>query len=489
MAPGRTLAGSAAKGALFMLIAQAARIVLQLASVVVLSRLLSPHDYGLIAIVLVVIGVGEIFRDFGLTSASVQAPELSRGQRDNLFWINTGIGVTLGLLAFALAWPLQLISGESELLGILQVLSSVFLINGLTTQYRAQLMRGLRFRAMAIIDVVSAASALGIAVILAFAGAGYWALVVQQLANAAIALIATVAVGRWLPRWYSRAYPIGSFVRFGWNLVVANLLSYGANQIDTVLVAARFGTAPLGLYNRAYQLVMTPLGQVRTPLSSVAIPVLSRAQNDPVRYESFVVSGQLMLGYTLGLPLLMVAGLSEPIVQIMLGPQWASAAPILRFFAIAALLTTLPFVGYWVYVSRGLSRQLMWWTWVSTGIRAVCIVSGSFFGILGVAAGVALAPAIAWPLSLWWLSRITTLPVRRLYGGAIRIVCVVATAGLASWATSQLFIFNSWLAVAMGAVAGIAAAALFLSLRIYRVDLALLVRFARLMLKREKELV
>ena len=159
-----TLAHDAARGALFTMIAQAARILLQLISVAVLARLLTPHDYGMLAIVLVLVGLGEIFRDFGLTSASIQAPELSTGQRDNLFWINAAIGTGLGLLMLLASWPLGAITGESDIVGMAQWLSLLFVCNGLATQHRANLMREVRLRPLAIVDVAAAAIALAIAI-------------------------------------------------------------------------------------------------------------------------------------------------------------------------------------------------------------------------------------------------------------------------------------------------------------------------------------
>lgn len=479
-----SLAQSAARGAAFTLGAQGVKILLQLASVVILSRLLSPHDYGLIAIVLVIIGIGEIFRDFGLTSATIQAPELSGGQRDNLFWINSGLGIILAGIMFGLSWPLQLLTGEDELLPIIQALSCIFVLNGLTTQYRAQLMRSLRFRATATIDVVAATLALGSAVIFALLGAGYWALVLQQIVNGLALLVGAMAAGRWVPRFYSREHRIGGLVRFGWNLVATNLLSYAGNQIDTIIVAARFGTVSLGTYNRAFQLVMTPLAQVRSPISNVAIPVLSRVQQDTRRFDSFVVSGQLALGYALGLPLLLLAGLAGPVANIMLGPQWGDTVPIIRLFATTGLLTTLAFVGYWVYVARGLGGQLFRYTMVSLGIRVVCIGIGSFFGLIGVAVGVAVAPALAWPLSLFWLSRITPVPVRRLYGGASRVLALTVTSGAVAWVASDP-LGSGWAALLVGLGAGLASSAVFLVIPAYRRDVHNLIGFVRLLLKRQ----
>jgi O-antigen/teichoic acid export membrane protein len=482
------LAHSAARGAFFTLAAQIAKILLQLLSVVILARLLTPHDYGLLAIVLVIVGIGEIFRDFGLTTASIQAPVLTTGQRDNLFWINSAIGVVLTAVMFALAWPIEAVTGEAEIFGMVQWLSLLFLLNGLATQHRANLARDLKFKAMAVIDIAAATIALAVAIVAALLGAEYWALVLQQLASGVVVLVGSVLAGRWLPHWYSRASSVRELINFGWNIVATNMLVYVGSQIDTIMVAVKFGTSPLGLYNRAYQLVMTPLGQVRSPTKNVALPVLSRVQEDAPRFNTYVTAAQLLLGYGLGVPLILVAALAEPIVRIMLGPQWTEATPILALFAIAGLLTTLSYVGYWVYLSRGLGRQLFRYTIVTTIIKIICIVIGSFYGLVGVAIGFAVAPAISWPLSLFWLSRITPMPTARLYAGAGRILAVCALAGAAAWGAGQLASpAGFWMMLIAGVPAGLAAAAAALILPVYRRDARSLTTFLRLMLKRQRD--
>lgn len=481
-----SLAHSAARGAYFTLAAQGARILLQLLSVIILARILSPHDYGLLATVLVVIGLGEIFRDFGLTSASIQAPELSTGQRDNLFWINAGIGVALTAIVFSLSWTVGAITQDPELVGMTQWLSLSFLLNGLATQHRANLMRDLKLRPLAVIDVASSAIALAVAVVAALAGAGFWALVIQQLVTAFVILAGVLVAGRWLPRPYSRTHPVRQLVNFGWTLVATNLIGYAARQIDTVVIRALFGNTLLGNYNRAFQLVMTPLAQARSPLQSVALPVLSRVQKDQPRFETYVTAAQLALGFLFGIPLAIVAGLAEPAVDIMLGDQWAASAPLLRMFAIAGILTTVAFVGYWVYLARGLGADLLRYSIVTALIKVVCIVIGSFFGIVGVAVAFAVHPAIAWPISLAWLSRITPMPRRQLYQGAGRIIAVSLAAGVASWGVAQLVTdAHAWLQVTAGLAAGLAVSAAALLIPAYRRDAKLLSSFVRLMLKRE----
>lgn len=420
------LGSTAARGALVMLTGQGMRVLLQFASIVILARLLTPHDYGLIAIVVMIIGVGEIFRDFGLSSAAVRAPELTRDQSTNLFWINSGIGLVLGAALFAMAGPLAAAFGQQEVLGIARAMAIIFMLNGLTTQFRALLVRALRFRWLASVDVLAAAIALGIAIIGALLGWGYWALVAQQITQALALLAGAVLGARVLPGLPRRDVSVRSFVRFGGNLVLSQVVNYATNNVDTAVVGFAHGATSLGLYNRAYQLVVTPLSQVQAPVTSVALPVLSKIQEDQKRFSAYLVRGQLALGYPISLGLGLVAVAAEPITELVLGEQWLAAVPLLQLFAIACVARNLAFVGYWVYVVRGLSGSLFRYSLVTGAIRVLCVVVGAQWGVIGVAAGLAIAPWIAWPLSLLWLSRVTAIPTRQLYNGALRIILVAA---------------------------------------------------------------
>src|SRR5690606_2130147 len=186
------LGARAARGAAVTLSAQLGKIIIQVTSVVILARLLTPHDYGLIAMVIAVIGIGEVFRDFGLSSAAIQAPTLSTPQRDNLFWINTAIGVALAVVVYFGAGLLAVAYRQPDLVPITQALSLTFLLNGLATQYRASLIRALKFRLLAVADIAAPTVALVVAIGVGVAGWGYWALVAQQLTSAVVLLAVVV---------------------------------------------------------------------------------------------------------------------------------------------------------------------------------------------------------------------------------------------------------------------------------------------------------
>ena len=415
---------------------QAARILLQVVSVVVLARLLAPADYGLLAMVLAVVGIGEIFRDFGLSSAAIQAKNLTGQQKSNLFWVNTAIGFVLAGIVFATAPLLAGLYGRPELVAIAQVLSLTFIINGVATQFRADLSRRLKFKNLVMADVSAPAVGLVVAVFAALAGWQYWALVAQQLTQVTVVMIGVVIGARWRPGLPRKTPGMRSLLRFGTNLVATQLVGYLSNNLDSVVIGTRFGAASLGIYNRGFQLLMAPLNQLRAPTTTVALPILSRLSDSPAKYDQFIARGQLALGYSLVVGLGLVIGAAEPLTDLMLGERWLEVAPILRLLAAAGVFQTLAYVGYWVYLSRGLTTDLFRYSLVSATIKVTCILVGSIWGVIGVAVGYALAPALAWPLSLFWLSRRTQIPLRQLLFGALRVLTVtIMVAGGAAGAS------------------------------------------------------
>ena len=458
--PGHTrqLGTVAARGAAVTLASQGVRIVLQLASLVVLARLLTPSDYGLVAMVVAVVGVGEIVRDLGLSTAAVQSPTLTDAQRDNLFWASAVLGTLLLTLVLLGGHVIAAFYGHPELVGISQALSLVFLLNGLATQYRAGLNRSLRFGALAAVDITAQVAGLSTAVVLALSGVGYWSLVAQQLVQGSVTLVLVVLSGGWLPRRPRRGVGTRPLFVFGINLVAGQMVGYAGRNTDTLVIGQRFGAVGLGTYNRAFQLVMVPLGQVRQPSTTVALPVLARLQDDDQRYGAYLVRGQLAFGYTLVVGLAIAAGAAQPLVALLLGPQWSASVPLIQALAVAGLFETVAYVGFWVYLSRGLTRQLLRYTVVSSLVKAVCVLLGSHWGVQGVAIGFAVGPALDWPLSMYWLSRSTRLPLRQLVTGALR-PAALATVGACGSAAAVAVLHQApdVLRLAVGATACLAA--------------------------------
>lgn len=278
--------------------------------------------------VVAIIGVAEIIRDFGLTSAAVQAPTLSEGQRTNLFWINTAIGVGLTLAVCALAPLIASFYNDPRLISVTLVLSATFAIEGFAAQFRASLNREFRFAALTGIEVGAQVVAFVAALLLAAAGFGYWAIVAQQLLQAFVQALALPAIARWWPRLPRRHQEMRSLLSFGGGLVGGQLLVYLSRNVDSMVIGRVFGATWLGYYNRAFQLMLLPLNQIIAPSTRVALPTLSRLNDDTKRYAEFVLFGQTVLLNVVGFILGICAAQAHEIIPIVLGSQWLGSIPL-----------------------------------------------------------------------------------------------------------------------------------------------------------------
>ncbi len=468
-----SLGTSASRGAAVTLIGQGARIALLLAGVVVLARLLAPQDYGLLAMVLAVTGVAEVVRDFGLGSAAVQARTLSRGQRGNLFWLSTGIGIALALVVLAASPLLATFYDEPRLQPIAAVLSLTFVLNGVMTQYKADLQRRLRFGTLTGLELGGQAVGLATGVALALGGAGYWALVAQQVVQLAAQLVALLVVCRWLPGRWARDEPVRPFVSFGANLVGGQMLAYASNNVDSVVIGSTLGPGPLGLYNRAFQLLVLPLYQINAPITRVALPVLSRLVDDPPRYRQFLLTGQTAMLNLVSAILAFAAAQAPSVVLVALGPRWLETAGLFQVLAIAGFFTMAGYACYWVYLSQGLTHQHLRLSLVTRPLQIAMIVGGAQGGLYGVAWAYTAAVVLQWPANLWWLHRVSDAPVGQIWRNGARTVLVygwalVASAAATRWLTPD----GTWTSLAVGALALLAALALAaLCVPAYRRDL------------------
>ena len=453
------LGRSAARGAGITFAAQIARVGMQMASVVVLARLLTPTEYGVMTMVLVFVGVGEIFRDLGLSTAAMRAPTITHAQRSNLFWVNTAIGAGLGILMVAAAPLVGAIFDEDAVVPVARAVGVVFLLNGMASQLRADLVRTMRFGALAVVDVVSQAAAIVVAVVLGLAGAGVWALVGQQVLQSLVLLVMLATTCRWVPSRPRRGVPMGEFWHFGWNLAASQVAVYIGNNIDNFVIGAQLGTAQLGTYDRAFKLVMTPVAQVRAPTTTIALPVLSRLQGDPARFARFLARGQIAIAYPVMIGAALLVGTADPATQILLGSGWVGVEPLVRLLATTAVMQTLAYVGYWVYLSHGLSDLLLRFTVVTIAVKVVLVVVASHWGLVGVAVGDTLAHTVEWPLSILWLSRRAPIPTRTLMLGAVRVLLVGGTLAGTAHVVSGLFV-RVWPATLAGVGAGLLSLAL-----------------------------
>ncbi|MFT4233814.1 MAG: lipopolysaccharide biosynthesis protein, partial [Microbacterium sp.] len=396
------LGDAAARGASITLIGQGYKALLAFATTLVLARVLSPDDFGLIAMVVSVIGISEIFRDFGLSSAAIQAKKVTPKERSNLFWANSGLGLAATVVVSALSPLISMMYSDSRVIGVTLALAPSFILSGMVTQYTADLTRRLKFKPMAIIEMVSPTVALAAAVVLALLGLGYWALVVQQLVSLAVLLTLSMFVGHWLPSVPDRTVSLRRFLRFGVNVFGTQLIAYLTKNIDNIALGIGSGSVALGYYDRAYQLLMQPLRQINAPMTRVALPVLSRVHENKLQFERYLLRAQIVGGYVTATVFAVAAGLSKDVVLIVFGNDWLPVAPIFMVLAIGGVLRAVSQISYWIFLASGHPGAQLKMYLVTRPLMILVIVAGVPWGAVGVAVGSTVAYSLHWLISLFW---------------------------------------------------------------------------------------
>lgn len=421
------LSNTAARGAAITMAGQLVKFMVQVGSLVVLARLLTPADYGLITMVTAITGVALVLGDFGLSLAAIQARDLSQGQKSNLFWLNVSIGVASSVVVFACAGPIASFYGEPALRPVVHALAALFLLNGLTTQLRAELTRRMLFAKLATVEVASQAFGLAIAIAAALTGWGYWALVAQQISISAGALVGAAVLARWVPSWPSRGRRMGGLVKFGANTMGVQLITYVSNNVDSVVLGRVWGPAALGLYGRAFQLFTLPMQQLAAPLTRVALPVLSRI-DDPSQYMRFLKRAQILLCYALIVGFGWSAALAVPGIEVVFGTQWAGAGPIFQLLALGGVFQAMSYVYYWVFLSKALTGIQLRYSLIGRSALVLLVLLGVPFGPLGVAGGYSAGMAALWMLYSTFGMRAARVGVAPLIASAVRPI-VLAAAG------------------------------------------------------------
>lgn len=410
-----------ARGGFVTLTGQGARFMLQLGSTMALARLLTPADFGLVAMVTAVTGFLTLFKDLGLSEATVQKQEIDQGEVSTLFWVNVAASAFLTLVVLALAPVLARLYHEPSLTPITVAVSLGFVISGLGVQHAALLQRQMRFSKLVTIDLVSLSLGIVAGIAMAIASYGYWALVAMPLVSSGSATVGYWLSSRWRPSRPAWSPGSKGLLAFGGYLTGFNTVNYMARNLDNVLIGWRWGATPLGLYSRAYQLLLLPLQQINAPVSNVMIPALSRLQGEPERYRRAYLEILEKLVFVTSCLIGFLIASSDWVVDVFLGPQWHDAARIFLWLGIAALVQPVGNTTGWLFITQQKTKEMFIYGIMASSLSVASFVIGLPFGPTGVAAAYAISGlAIRFPLSLWYVGRRGPVSTGDIYGATLR---------------------------------------------------------------------
>jgi len=397
--------GSVGRGMMATGSAQALKLVLQFVSVIVLSRLLSPEDFGLVAMSAPVLAFMGLFQDLGLTQATVQRPQITHAEVNFLFWVNILASGLVAAAVVAIAPLAAQFYDEPRVGPLIAAMAVPVLLMGSGAQHSALLNRRMQFGRLALIEVTSGIVTLATAVLWATLLPSYWALWGASVAGSFVSIVMIWASSPWRPSRPRHTENGWAMVGFGANLTGFNLANFFARNLDSVLIGRVSGRTELGLYERAYKLLLFPLAQITQPLSRVMVPTLSRMTEEPNRYRhAYLRVIRLVLFITLPGVALSIA-MADTLIPLFLGAQWAQSATIFALLGFAGLVQPLNNPSGWLFVSQGRSREFLYWGLASSALSVASFSTGIFWGATGVALAYAISEYIKTPFLWWYIGR------------------------------------------------------------------------------------
>jgi PST family polysaccharide transporter len=435
-------------------LAQGGSFVLTTISTVVLARLLTPQDFGLVAMIAPVLTFMGFFRDLGLSTATVQQAEINHAQVSTLFWVNVVLSAGLMLVSVALAPLAGIFYRRPEVVWLMVAYGLNCFLTGLSIQHTALLRRRLAFGMLASVNLASCAIGIVVGIVAALRGFGFWALAIMSLSTSLASLIAVWWLCSWRPGRPVRGSGVRPMLWFGGFLTGGNLAYFLASNLDTLGIGRWLGAVPLGNYNRGNQVFLVSLQQLSSPLAAVAVPALSRLQGLPERYRAaFLQSVQALALGTIPLACALIAG-GDAVTLLVLGDKWGEAAKLVRILAISGVLMPVSGAVSWLLITQGRGKTLMHWNLASVFITLAAVVIGLQWGLMGVA----VAMAVKYSLSFFIFTIIACakgpVAARNVFS-AIRVPSVAAISGLAAGLLSREVAFHlepraaGWLAVAV----------------------------------------
>ena len=389
--PRSELKRRAVRGWLVTMASQGAKLLLNIASVAVLARLLTPSDYGVVAMVASVLAFITVFKDLGLSTAMIQREQITPEQVSGLFWINVAVSLLFSAIIALCAPLIAWFYGRPELFWITLAYAAMSPLSGLAAQHQALLQRSMRYGSLAVRDLLALLAGVAAGIAAATAGLQYWSLVIMQATSAVTGLAALWWQSGWrpqAPRWHP---DLLSLLKFGGAVTASNVLGYVMNGLDSVLLGFFFGADALGFYNRAQHLVKQPIQQFMPPLMSVATSTFSRLRQDPPAFRRS--AGQLLsaLACVTGLAVVAMIATGPWLVELLLGPRWSQSIPIFSALALFAFVEPCASLTGTLLVVSGRPGQLVRWRIISAPIVVISLLVGLPWGVTGVALSFALA--------------------------------------------------------------------------------------------------
>jgi len=428
-------------------VGQGVKFMINLGSTAIIARMLTPNDYGLVAMATAFFTFITLFRDLGLSQATVQRKTLTEAQSTGMFWFNVLMGVAIMLLTAAISPLVSLFYGQPNLTWICLAFAAMAPIGSLGAQHAALLQRAMQFRSLVLRDILATSVGAAAGIFCAMHGIGYWSLVIMQAVSQVMGTVTLWWQSGWRPgppRWSQELKPL---IRFGGTLTLSNILGFVMSGLDSVVIGYFFGPVGLGVYNRAQNILSRPLKQILPPIMTVTSSAFARVAHDPKKFETAALQLAFLISCVSCLLVAITVTCADWVVLIMLGHNWDGAVPITQVLALFAFVEPIGSMLATLLTARGLPDKLVKWRIISASIILTGLLSGLHWGPLGVATAYAVnGLLIRTPIFIFYSGKHLQIQPIRIFGAISGPVASGLLAAIAMtvvrykiWAPSNVF--------------------------------------------------
>jgi PST family polysaccharide transporter len=383
-----------------------------------------------------------LFKDLGLSSATIQRAKITAEQLTFIFWLNIGFAGIVTLMLLALAPAVSAFYARPDLTPITAVLAFNLFLSSCGAQHAALLSREMKFRALAVAQIAGTCAQFVVSLMAALAGLQQWAIVVGVLALTSVNVALLWSFSGWRPGAPRLADGAREILHVGANLTFFNFVNYFSRNLDNILIGRTWGAEQLGYYSRAYSLLLFPIQNIRGPLSAVALPALSRLQNEPEAFRNYYRRILAILAFAT----MPIAGYcvvrADLVIETLLGPRWKPASEVAAWLAVGGLLQPCSGLFGSVLVAKGLVRRHLACGIVGATVTTVSFVVGVPYGTVALAKCFAVGQYAMFLPVFFYASRNTNIGLtdflRAIWRPALAtLVAAVGTLVLpASWSAS-----------------------------------------------------
>jgi len=406
----------------FSIASRAVNVVVQVGSTMCLARLLSPDDFGLVAMVAAITGFAPMLVDLGTRDAAVQKAQITEEEVSALFWLTIGLGLGLGLL-LALCSPLiASFYHESRLQRIAVVSSLTFVLSAASCQHFALLRRAMQFQKIAVLEVGSNLFGAVVSVTMAFCGTGYWALVAKPILASLFTVVGAWICCRWLPGIPKLTTGVKEMIKFGLNITGFTMTDYAGRAADRIGLGVKVGARPLGHYQNALFVYDNTLGLLSVSLHSVAVASLSKLRDNLGELRRAWANALSAVAFFAMPAFALLAVTGQDFMIVLLGGKWVHAGTLVSLLALRGMPHVVERTLGWLHVAAGRADRWMRWGLVSSAVQIIALLCGLPFGTKGVAIAYAICMYILFVPALAYAGRplgIGALDVVRVVGAPL----------------------------------------------------------------------